>query len=123
MDGIQYQDSNIFENLYPGIYQVFVKDKNGCGIVDEEALLLNYPQFFTPNGDGYNDTWYIKFSQFEQKFDVKIFDRYGKLLKVMDSLDAWDGTYNGRLMPSDDYWFYVTRADGKIHKGHFAMKR
>ena len=123
LDGIQYQDSNIFENLYPGIYQVFVKDKNGCGIVDEEALLLNYPQFFTPNGDGYNDTWYIKFSQFEQKFDVKIFDRYGKLLKVMDSLDAWDGTYNGRLMPSDDYWFYVTRADGKIHKGHFAMKR
>lgn len=123
LDGIQYQDSNIFENLVPGIYQIFVKDKNGCGIVNGEALLLNYPQFFTPNGDGYNDTWHIKFSQFEQKFDVKIFDRYGKLLKVMDSSESWDGTYNGRLMPSDDYWFYVTRADGKIHKGHFAMKR
>lgn len=123
LNGIEYQDSNTFENLVPGIYQVFVRDKHGCGIVNEEALLLNYPQYFTPNGDGYNDTWYIKLSQFEQKFDVKIFDRYGKLLKVMDSMESWDGTYNGRLMPSDDYWFYVTRADGKIHKGHFAMKR
>ena len=123
LDGIHYQDSNLFENLIPGIYQVFVKDKYGCGVVDGEALLLNYPKFFTPNGDGYNDTWYIKFSQFEQKFDVKIFDRYGKLLKVMNSSESWDGTYNGRLMPSDDYWFFVTREDGEIHKGHFAMKR
>lgn len=123
LDGIHYQDSNIFENLVPGIYQVFVKDKNGCGVVDGEALLLNYPKFFTPNGDGYNDSWYIKFSHFEQKFDVKIFDRYGKLIKAMNSSDSWDGTYNGKLMPSDDYWFYVTREDGKVHKGHFAMKR
>ena len=123
LDGIHYQDSNIFENLVPGLYQVFVKDKNGCGVVDGEALLLNYPQFFTPNGDGYNDNWSIKFSQFELKFDVKIFDRYGKLIKVMNSSESWDGTYNGRLMPSDDYWFYVTREDGEIHKGHFAMKR
>ncbi|MES2411249.1 MAG: T9SS type B sorting domain-containing protein [Bacteroidota bacterium] len=123
LDGIVYQDSNIFENLVPGIYQVFVKDKNGCGVIKDEALLLNYPKFFTPNGDGINETWYIKFSQFEYEFDVKIFNRHGKLIKAMNSSEAWDGTYNGYLMPSDDYWFYVTRADGEIHKGHFAMVR
>ncbi|WP_264521955.1 T9SS type B sorting domain-containing protein [Flavobacterium sp. N1994] len=123
LDGITYQESNLFENLVPGIYQVFVKDKNGCGIVTDEALLLNYSKFFTPNNDSINDTWYIKFSQFEQEFDVKIFDRYGKLLKTMNSSEAWDGTYNGYMMPSDDYWFYVTRKDGKVHKGHFAMLR
>jgi gliding motility-associated-like protein len=123
IDGGHYQDSNKFENLKPGIYKVFVRDKYGCGIVDDEALLLNYAKFFTPNEDGFNDNWRIRFSQFEPDIDIKIFDRYGKLLIVMDSDEAWDGTYNGRLMPSDDYWFYVTRSDGKIHKGHFAMKR
>ncbi|WP_293893701.1 T9SS type B sorting domain-containing protein [Flavobacterium sp.] len=123
LDGVVYQDSRRFENLVPGIYQVFVRDKNGCGIANGEALLLNYPKFFTPNGDGINDTWYIKFSQFEEKFDVKIFDRQGKLLKAMKSSESWDGTYNGRMLPSDDYWFYVTREDGEIHKGHFAMLR
>ncbi|UPT70124.1 MAG: T9SS type B sorting domain-containing protein [Flavobacterium sp. JAD_PAG50586_2] len=123
IDGVHYQAEETFTGLKPGIYQVFVRDINGCGIVKGEALLLNYPKFFTPNGDGTNDTWYIKFSQFEQEFDVKIFDRSGKLIKSMNSSEAWDGNYNGRQMPSDDYWFYVTRADGKIHKGHFAMVR
>lgn len=123
IDGVHFQTDNTFTGLKPGIYQVFVRDINGCGVVKDEALLLNYPKFFTPNGDGTNDTWYIKFSQFEQEFDVKIFDRSGKLIKSMDSSEAWDGNYNGRQMPSDDYWFYVTRADGKIHKGHFAMVR
>ncbi len=123
IDGIHYQTSNKFENLKPGIYKVYVRDKYGCGTTDDEALLLNYPKFFTPNNDGFNDYWRIRFSQFEPDIDIKIFDRYGKLLVIMGSDDAWDGTYNGHLMPSDDYWFYVTRSDGKIHKGHFAMKR
>jgi gliding motility-associated-like protein len=39
---------------------------------------------------------------------ISIFDRYGKLLKQISSTGAgWDGTYNGYLMPSDDYWFTV----------------
>ena len=41
----------------------------------------------------------------------------------MKNNEAWDGNYNGRQLPSDDYWFTVTRNDGRIHKGHFAMKR
>jgi gliding motility-associated-like protein len=123
LDGIQYQDNNIFENLYPGIYQVFVRDKHDCGITDVEVYLLNYPKFFTPNGDGHNDTWKVKFSQFEENFLTQIFDRYGKLIKVLNNNESWDGTYNGKQLPSDDYWFQITRNDGRIHKGHFAMKR
>jgi gliding motility-associated-like protein len=37
-------------------------------------------QSFTPNGDGYNDTWSIHFSEHEPQLSVKIFDRYGKLI-------------------------------------------
>ncbi|MFN3754380.1 T9SS type B sorting domain-containing protein [Flavobacterium sp.] len=123
IDGINYQNSNIFNGLPNGAYLVTVRDKNGCGIDREQVFLLNYPKFFTPNSDGNNDSWSIKFSQFEPNFEVQIFDRYGKLLRVMKNNEDWDGNYNGRQLPSDDYWFTVTRNDGRIHKGHFAMLR
>ena len=123
IDGETFQNSSIFNGLVNGNYTVTVRDKNGCGEATKEVYILNYPKFFTPNGDGYNDNWYIRFSSFEPNFEVKIFDRYGKLLKVMDNKEFWDGTFNGKLMPSDDYWFNVIRYNGKIHKGHFALKR
>lgn len=123
IDGTVYQDSNTFSNLETGDYIVYVRDKNGCGTVDQEVFLLNYPKFFTPNGDSYNDTWSIKFSETEPSLNIKIFDRYGKFIKNLDAFSAWDGTYNGRELPSTDYWFVVTRANGKIYKGHFTLKR
>lgn len=123
LDGINYQNSNVFYGLESGEHTVFVKDINGCGISSEEIYLLMYPKYFTPNGDSYNDTWKIKFSQKEPNLKVAIFDRYGKLLKMMNSYDAWDGKLNGKDLPSDDYWFVVTRQNGKEFRGHFAMKR
>ncbi|PJJ10638.1 gliding motility-associated-like protein [Flavobacterium sp. 1] len=123
LDGITYQDSNTFSGLISGDYMVYVRDKNGCGIASQEVYILNYPKFFTPNGDGYNDTWAIRFSESEPKLMVKIFDRYGKFIKELNAVSAWDGTYNGHELPSTDYWFVVTRANGKVYKGHFAMKR
>jgi len=123
IDGVNYQTSTIFTGLPNGSYLVYVRDRKNCGIDTEQVFLLNYPKYFTPNGDGYHDTWRIKFSQFEPNFEVKIFDRYGKLLKSMTNQEGWDGNYNGKQMPSDDYWFYVTRNDGRTHRGHFSMLR
>lgn len=123
IDGISYQDSNIFSGLGTGDYVVYVRDKNGCGIVNQEVFLLNYPKFFTPNQDGYNDTWGIKFSESEPTINTKIFDRYGKFIKELNAYTNWDGTFNGKDLPSTDYWFVVTRANGKIYKGHFTLKR
>ncbi len=123
IDGVNYQDSNVFSNLYGGIYFVYVRDKNGCGVIFDEVFLLNYPKFFTPNGDGYNDTWSVNFSYFEKGISTQIYDRYGKLIKVLNYKETWDGKYNGSMLPSDDYWFVVNRTNGKVYKGHFAMKR
>ncbi|AWG21783.1 hypothetical protein FFWV33_09630 [Flavobacterium faecale] len=123
VDGMKYQDNNQFENLIPGKYAVFVRDKNGCGYVEEEVYLVMYPKFFTPNNDGYNDTWRIQSSEFEEDFIVKIFDRYGKLIKVLSKDQSWDGTYNGQILPSTDYWFIATKADKKEYRGHFTLKR
>lgn len=124
LDGIHYQNSNQFSNLQSGAYTVYVRDRNDCGLVRQNVFLLMYPYFFTPNGDGINETWHIKLSQYEHNFKVAIYDRTSKLMKTLtNNGTGWDGTYNGEKVPADDYWFVVTRHDGTEHRGHFALKR
>lgn len=123
IDGINYQDSNVFSGLNSGEYTVYVRDKNGCGITQDNIFLLMYPKFFTPNGDGFNDTWAIKFSYDEPNLKTTIFDRYGKLIKTLNNRNSWDGKYNGNDLQSSDYWFVVTRENGKEYRGHFSLKR
>lgn len=125
IDGINYQTSNQFSGLKSGKYTVSVRDKNNCGIVESnEIYLLMFPKYFTPNGDGKHDTWKINFSEIEFGLTVKIFDRFGKLIKTLSNdSDGWNGTFNGAEMPTTDYWFVVTRADNIEYKGHFSLKR
>ncbi len=122
-----YQESNTFNNVFPGIYTVAVKDvKNDCGILESTISVVGFPKFFTPNGDGSNDTWsvYGINNEFQPNTIIYILDRYGKLLKQISPLSkGWDGTYNGNPLPSSDYWFYVTLQDGRVFKGHFSLKR
>ena len=121
-----YQDANIFENVLPGLYTIFVRDKNNCGIVDELVSVIGFPKFFTPNNDTENDFWQVKgiSRQFQPNTLILIFDRYGKLLKELDPLSrGWDGTYNGAKMPTSDYWFKVQLEDGRTFTSHFTLKR
>lgn len=123
LDGIEYQASNEFKNLIIDDYTIYIRDKNGCGIVTEDLYLMYYPHFFTPNGDGNNDTWQIINSDKEPLNKIYIYDRYGKLLKQLNPSDiGWDGTFNGRPLSTNDYWFVLERENGEIHKGHFALK-
>src|SRR5690606_35537966 len=80
LNGVDYQDDNIFTGLESGLYTIYIKDKGGCGTIVKEVLVLNYPKFFTPNGDGINDTWRIKFSHNEPNMLIKIYDRFGKVV-------------------------------------------
>ncbi|MBD3580895.1 T9SS type B sorting domain-containing protein [Flavobacterium selenitireducens] len=121
--GQTFQQSNTFNGLLPGEYHVVVKDLGDCGSDDDVAHLLMYPRFFTPNADGYNDYWKVKFDEYEPGIQTYIFDRYGKLITGFPVGGRWDGTLNGKLLPSTDYWFLVVRQDGKEMRGHFAMKR
>jgi len=124
LDNVMYQTSNVFENLNPGLYTVYVKDVNGCGIATENIGVLGIPKFFTPNGDLHNDTWNIKGLLPNSKAIVSIYDRYGKLLKQFNPVkESWEGTYNGQPMPSTDYWYSIEYENGRIIKGHFSLKR
>ena len=123
------QQSNIFTNITQGEYQITVRDVNGCGSIDLYVYALNYPYFFTPNGDSFNDYWNIKGLEDQLTSKIYIFDRYGKLLKEIKPSDTggWDGTFNGYPLPSTDYWFKLLYTDRegaeKEFKAHFALKR
>ncbi|MEN8815368.1 MAG: T9SS type B sorting domain-containing protein [Nonlabens sp.] len=124
LDDFVYQDSQRFSNLYPGFYTVYVRDKNGCGTVSMDAVIIGGPPYFTPNQDGYHDTWQVIAVSEIPDASIYIFDRFGKLLKQISPTGAgWDGTYNGNPMPSSDYWYVVELTDGRSFKGHFALKR
>lgn len=122
-----FQESSFFNDVIPGIHEVFVKDTKGCGIVGPITIaVLGAPRYFTPNGDGYNDTWNLKGANamFNANAVIRIFDRYGKLLKqISPAGEGWNGVLNDKPLPADDYWYDIKLEDGRIVKGHFALKR
>jgi gliding motility-associated-like protein len=125
-----YQDSNRFTNLPIENYRVFVRDKNGCGIsetlVAPDLTLDGFPKFFTPNGDGINDTWQFipPPSGLNPIRVLHVFDRYGQLIAQIDPRgEGWDGTFNGTSLPASDYWFRAVDENNEVIQGHFSLKR
>ncbi|WP_442787631.1 choice-of-anchor L domain-containing protein [Flavobacterium suncheonense] len=126
LDNIVFQDINVFTGVSAGEYTVYVRDKNGCGMAPPEVVyVLDYPNFFTPNGDGYNDRWFIKNLDIDfPNAELYIFNRYGKLLKQLaPSGNGWDGQIGNNQLPSDDYWFLLKLENGRTVRGHFSLKR
>ena len=103
--------------------------------VDDFQLVipaLDFPSFFTPNGDGINDTWNIKWVDTNNYFssEVYIYNRFGKVVAKLNlNEQGWDGTYNGKTLPSGDYWVTIklipVNTDKKIifKTGNFSLLR
>jgi gliding motility-associated-like protein len=123
LDGGFFQESPIFNNVSAGEYTLIINDLNGCNAVSQTIFVLDYPKFFTPNGDGINDYWKIE-NLNQPAAKIYIFNRYGKLVKqIASNGNGWDGTYSGAPLPASDYWFTLFLENGRIIKGHFALKR
>lgn len=125
-----YQDDPYFENLDGGVYLLELNDKNNCGSITFEIALISFPNFFTPNADGTNDNWQIKGidKSFYKSGLIHIFNRYGhQIAKFTIEDSGWDGTYNGKILNANDYWFRVVLINEndvvKIRTGNFSLIR
>ena len=87
--------------------------------------MLEIPNFFTPDGDGNNDEWFPRNRDFFPNLEVKIYDRYGRVVAILDQVSNWDGTYEGREVPTGDYWYVVNANDFEKQQyvGHFTLYR
>jgi len=126
-----FQDSPIFFNIRPGERTVYVRDKGGCGIterqIEKELSVKDFPNFFTPNGDGTNDFWQFNKSPDGNETNIEtihIFDRYGNFIIQLDPKSiGWNGNFNGMPMPASDYWYRAITFNQKEVSGHFTLKR
>jgi len=123
IDGVNFFNQNKFLDLSGGEYKVFARELGGCKSLIDSAVILDFMHFFSPNGDGFNEIWNIK--GFEGKnYEIYIHNRYGKLLKILNPDNrGWDGIYNGKQMPSDDYWFNILMENGEMYVNHFTLIR
>jgi gliding motility-associated-like protein len=123
------QTDNVFRNLENGIYHLEVMDVNGCMALDTVSIFslvdIDFPNFFTPNNDGYNDRWELSGMEKFPDSEIRIYDRFGKLLiKYLASDPGWDGRYMNQPVPSDAYWYVIhVKPIDKLLKGHLTLKR
>ena len=120
-----FQNNTIFEKIPGGLHQLIIENLDGCGQINSELVILEAPQFFTPNNDGYNDYWNIKGSSGSLNIqNIYIYNRFGQFIKeITPQSQGWDGTINGAPLPADDYWFSLKLQDGREAKSHFSLKR
>lgn len=123
LDGFQYQSQNIFNNVSGGEQTVYVRGVDGCEFYTEKVFVKTYPTFFTPNNDGQNDYWRLKYFP-DVPYTIFIYNRFGKPIKEISSKTGfWDGNSNGKPMESSNYWFKVVTETGQIFTGNFSLLR
>jgi gliding motility-associated-like protein len=129
LDGGDWQSNSLFEYVIGcQEHTVAVRDALGCSTIPEtEVMIMEFPKLFTPNNDGYNDSWNIKCLRDDPTALVSIFNRFGKLLyEFKPSQSVWNGTFNGAMLSGTDYWFVVkyTNNDGveAQYRSHFSLR-
>lgn len=122
-----YQDSPIFTNASLFNIEVFVRDKNGCGIASQKIDPdPGFPKYFTPNGDGINDYWQVRGANIRGDLikNITVFDRFGKQITTISPFSlGWDGTFRGRRLLDAGFWYKATTASGAVFTGPFALRR
>lgn len=126
IDGLTWQTGNVFYNLPTGITTFYVKYVEGKCIIKQDGVILDIKNAITPNGDGKNDQWVVKnLHVFGSKMtNVKVFDRYQALIfeQNTNTQIVWDGTIQGRAIPTSSYWYVITLPDGRTFTGWILVK-
>lgn len=101
-------------NLAGGEYYLQLQDQNGCSRVDTFFInsstidCIDPPNAFTPDADGYNDTWVLDNIQNYEGATIQIFNKWGTLVFESDhNYESWDGSYQGNTLPSATYYYVI----------------
>ncbi|OXA92654.1 hypothetical protein B0A62_14725 [Flavobacterium hydatis] len=113
-----YTSNPIFKIDSAGNYTIYVKDDKGCVSTDTAYLTyegIEFPEFFSPDGNGNNDYWYPTKIEDYPNLEVLIFDRYQRLIMTFkgNTTMGWDGTYQGKPLPTGDYWYVIKTNNDK----------
>ena len=140
---IDVSSTGVFEIEETGFYIITTISADGCE--ESEYVFIKYidieiPNVFDPNNlDPELSKWYpdnlasdtgTEYSDFSN-IEVMIFDRYGRLLESFNGIknksigEGWDGTYQGKDLPTGDYWYFIKLNDRKNREfsGHFTLYR
>jgi gliding motility-associated-like protein len=130
-----YLGDHTFNNLSAGTYFFTILKKNGCiadtlsvTIALEACRPVNFPNTFTPNGDGINDIFIAKQNGAATQYHFSLFNRYGEqLFETRDLLTGWNGTFKGNAMPASTYYWMVSYIDDnnkkQLQKGFVTLVR
>lgn len=99
-------------------YKLTVTGAGGCSSSDEvfvKVLLAPViPNVFSPNGDGINDVWNIRYLNSYVGATVKVFDRYGKIIFENTGYQTpWDGKFKGKDLPVGVYYYIIDPKNGR----------
>ncbi|MEA9412802.1 T9SS type B sorting domain-containing protein [Flavobacterium sp. PL02] len=113
-----YTSNPIFKIDHSGNYTIYVKDNKGCFSTETAYLAyegIEFPKFFSPDGNGSNDYWYPTRIEDYPNLEVSIFDRYQRLIMNFkgNTTMGWDGTYQGKPLPTGDYWYVIKTNNDK----------
>ncbi|HUC79843.1 MAG TPA: gliding motility-associated C-terminal domain-containing protein, partial [Flavisolibacter sp.] len=99
-------------------YTVTVTSADGCSASDQVFVKLlkslEIPNVFSPNADGINDRWEVKYLESYPGATVQIFNRYGQ--KVFESIGytkPWDGSFKGSQVPAGTYYYIINPKNGR----------
>lgn len=104
-------------------YQLILTADGGCSVSDTIFIQVlrspEVPNVFSPNGDGVNDTWRIKYLESYPGAEIDVYNRYGQVVFHSVGYDKdWDGTYKDRSLPVGTYYYIINPKNGRqIIKG------
>ncbi|MEO9099514.1 MAG: gliding motility-associated C-terminal domain-containing protein [Ginsengibacter sp.] len=111
------------------VYTLTATGAGGCKDSSDVAVKIlpepEIPNAFTPNHDGLNDTWGIRYLDLYVKCDVKVFNRFGQLVFHSQGYQQpWDGTFKGEPLPTGVYVYIIdTKRQKNIYKGTVTLIR
>ena len=132
-DGVSPADGDCNDsnpNIGPSALEICNNVDDNCnGLIDEdldcstENTDMFVPTGFSPNNDGFNDSWQIPWLVNQSGYSVMVVNRWEQRVFFTNNFgNGWDGTYEGEKLPTADYYYVITLSDGTVLSGALTIK-